>query len=167
MNIFDIIASRRSIRTFSDESITETQIKTLLTAGMNAPSAMNTQPWHMMVIQNRETLNKLADICPNAQMLRHAPAAIMVMGDLNDSKDYFVIDCSAAVQNILLAARGEGLGSCWLGVYPRQPRVDGISEMFSLPKNIVPHSLIALGYPAETKGPNNNYRKERIHNEKW
>jgi len=167
MNIIETISARRSIRKFTNDEVSEAQIETMLRAGMNAPSARGTQPWHFMVIKNRDTISRMIEICPNGSMMKGADTAILVLGDLNDTDDYFVIDCAAAVQNILLAAHAEGIGTCWIGVYPREPRVAGLKELFSLPENIVPHSLIAIGRPAEIKAPNDNYRDERVHKERW
>ncbi|MBI9108935.1 MAG: nitroreductase family protein [Spirochaetales bacterium] len=167
MNTIETIAARRSIRKFTEVAISEEEITTLIAAGMNAPSARNTQPWHLMIIRNRETINSIIEICPNGSLMKGADTAILVLGDLNDTDDYFVIDCAAAVQNILLAAHELKLGTCWIGVYPREPRVEGLKKLFSLPEQIIPHSLIALGHPAESKPANNNYRENRIHMEKW
>ena len=116
MNTIETIAARRSIRKFTDETVTDEQLKTLITAGMNAPSARGTQPWHFMVIRNRETISKMIECCPNGALMKGADVAVMVLGDLNDTDEYFVIDCAAAVENLLLAAHEEGLGTCWIGV---------------------------------------------------
>ncbi len=167
MNTIETIAARRSIRKFTNDRVSDETIRTLLTAGMNAPSARNTQPWHFMVIKDKSTIDKMIECCPNGALMKGADTVIFVMGDLNDTDDYFVIDCSAAVQNILLAAHEESLGTCWIGVYPRQPRIEGLKKLFDLPEHIIPHSLIALGHPAESKKPNNNFREDRIHSEKW
>ena len=109
----------------------------------------------------------MIEICPNGSLMKGADTAVLVLGDMNDTDEMFTIDCSAAVQNMLLAAHEKGLGTCWIGVYPRPQRVEGLTELFKLPENIIPHSLVAIGYPAETKQPNNNYRTERVHIEKW
>ena len=167
MNTIDTISARRSIRKFTEQNVTEEKLRTLIEAGMNAPSARNTQPWHFMIIRDRSTINSMIQCCPNGSLMKGADAVIFVLGDLNDTDEYFVIDCSAAVQNILLAAHEEGLGTCWIGVHPRQPRIDGLKKIFALPDKIEPHSLIAVGYPAEKKAPNNNFREERLHIEKW
>ena len=161
------IAARRSIRKFTDQSIPVDLLKKLIASGMNAPSARNTQPWHFIIIKERDTINRMIEICPNGSLMKGADAAILVLGDLNETDEMFVIDCAAAVQNILLAVHEEGLGACWIGVYPREHRVKGITELFELPGHIVPHSLIAVGYPAETKKPNNNYREDRVRIGKW
>ncbi|MDC7228059.1 MAG: nitroreductase family protein [Spirochaetales bacterium] len=167
MKATEIIAKRRSIRKFTEQSLSEKEINTLIQAGMNAPSARNTQPWHFMVLKNKDTIKKIVEICPNGSMLKGADTALLVLGDMNDTDDYFIIDCAAAVQNILLAAADEEIGACWIGVYPRQPRIEGLKKLFNLPDKIFPHSLIALGKPAESKSPNSNFRKERVHYEKW
>ncbi len=167
MNFIETIAARRSIRKFTDEPVSEEQVKTLLSAGMNAPTARNLQPWHFMIIKDRETINCMIEICPNGSLLKGAPMAIFVLGDVDISDAYCAVDCSAAVENILLAAQAEELGACWIGVYPRPERIKGLKELFSLPANIQPHSLIAIGHPAESKEPNNKYLEERIHMEKW
>jgi nitroreductase len=167
MNFIETIAARRSIRKFTGSSVSDEQIKKLLTAGMNAPSARNMQPWHFMIIKNRGTIDSIVEICPNGALLKGAPVAIFVLGDLDISSDYCAVDCSAAVENILLAAQAEKLGACWIGVYPRPERIAGLSKLFNLPSNIQPHSLIAVGHPGETKEPNNRYLDERIHTEKW
>ncbi len=167
MNTIETIAARRSIRKFTDKPVTEEQLKILIKAGMNAPSARNTQPWHFMIIRDESTIEKITEICPNGSMLKGADSAILVLGDLEITDDYFVIDCAASVQNMLLAAHDEGLGACWIGVYPRQPRVDGLKELFDLPEHIIPHSLIAVGFPDEAKAPNDRYLEDRIHREKW
>ena len=167
MNTIETIAARRSIRKFTEETVADKDIKQLLEAGMNAPSARNSQPWHFIVIRDRKTINNIIEICPNGALLKTAPAAVLVLGDTDKTDDYFIIDCSAAIQNILLSACEHGLGACWIGVYPRRPRIDGLKKLFSLPENIVPHSLIALGHPSESKAPNSNYREALVHHEKW
>lgn len=167
MKFTDTIAARRSIRKYTDEPVSEEQIKVLLTAAMNAPSARNCQPWHFITIKDRNTIDSMVEICPNGALMKGAPLAILVLGDLELTDDYYIIDCSAAVENILLAAQAEGLGTCWIRVHPRQERVTGLKKLFDLPENIMPHSLIAVGHPGETKKPNNRFLEDRIHQENW
>ncbi|MFW6377686.1 MAG: nitroreductase family protein [bacterium] len=164
------IFTRRSIRKYTDKDINDEKLKSLLKAGMAAPSARNEQPWHFIVIREREKLNKITSIHPYSGMLKGAPLAILVCGDkrvLPDNAEedfgYLIVDCSAATQNILLQAESEGLGAVWLGIYPRKERMDGLKELFSLPEHIVPVSLISVGYPAEKKPVNDRYLEERIH----
>jgi nitroreductase len=165
------VFSRRSVRKYQDRGIPEAMIKDLLEAGMAAPSAVARDPWHFLVIQKPDTLQQLADILPHGQMLRRAPAAFVVVGDINRAhgrlESYMLQDLSAAIENILLAANRLGLGGCWLGVHPRPDRMAGISKLFSLPENIIPVCAIALGWPAEHPEPRTRYNEERVHPEKW
>ncbi|MFC2135351.1 nitroreductase family protein, partial [Bacteroidota bacterium] len=141
----------------------------LLKAAMYAPSARNEQPWHFVVIDKREILNKIPSIHPYASMLKEAALAIMVCGDthIEKSVEYNAINCAASTQNILLAAHDVGLGTCWLGVYPREERVKGLVEMFNLPSNIIPISLVSVGYPAEELVTPDRYIEERVHFNLW
>ncbi len=138
-------------------------------AGMNAPSAGNQQPWHFVVINDRKILVEITNIHPYAQMLEQASCAILVCGDLDleKHKGYWVQDCSAATQNILLAIADRGFGGVWLGVYPRQDRVEGIRKLLQIPERIIPFALVSLGVPAEEKKPRNKFKKERIRYNYW
>lgn len=165
------IFSRRSTRKFQDKGIPEAMITDLLEAAMAAPSAMAKDPWHFIVVRERATLDKLTDILPNGKMLRQAPVALVVCGDISMAHDqlesYLLQDLSAAVENILLAANGLGLGSCWLGVHPRPDRMSGVRELFQLPDSIIPMCGIALGWPTSPPEPRTRYRSECVHLEKW
>jgi nitroreductase len=169
MNTIEAIRTRRSIRRFTNQQLEDEVINNVLEAGMYAPSARNEQPWHFLIITRRDLLDKLMDAHPYASMLSEAPVAILVCADLNleKSKGYWPVDCSAATQNILLAAHELKVGSVWLGVYPRQERMDAIRAIFTLPANIQPFSLIALGYPAEDKDTPERFRADRIHMNGW
>ncbi|GAB4302495.1 MAG: nitroreductase family protein [Marinilabiliales bacterium] len=169
MDTLKAIFERRSIRKYKSTPVEEEKINMLLKAGMYAPSARNQQPWHFIVIDDRKILNDLATIHPYAKMLLEAPLAILVCSDdtLEETKGYQAVDCSAATQNILLAAHDLGLGSVWLGVYPREQRMNDIKNLFALPKHIHPISLIAIGYPDETKEVPDRFHPERIHINKW
>ena len=169
MDTFDAIYSRRSIRKYESKAVEPEKIQKLLTAAMYAPSARNTQSWQYIVITERSVLKTIMDVHPYAQMLAEAPLAIIVCGDktMEPNEGYLNTNCSAATQNILLAAQASGLGSVWLGVYPRQERMKGIAGLFKLPEHIIPISLIALGYPAEKKMDPGRYLPERVHYNKW
>ena len=167
MNALDFIFTRRSIRKYTHKPVTEEEIKTLLEAGMNAPSANNRQPWHFIVVDERERLNAIMDVHPYSKMLTQAPLAIVVCADITRSEHYWQQDCAAATENILLAARALGLGSVWLGVYPKEDRTEGITQLFNLPKNIRPLCVIAVGHPAEEKGRVDRYDISKIHQNKW
>jgi len=138
---------------------------------MAAPSAVAKDPWHFIVVQDRETLNRIADILPSGKMLRQATAAFIVCGDINkaniQAESYLLQDLSAATENILIAANILELGTCWLGIHPREDRLSGIRQLFELPDNIIPMCGIAIGWPAEKPEARTRYRNERVHIEKW
>jgi len=167
----DFIFTRRSVRKYLAREIPAALMHDLLEAAMAAPSAVARDPWHFLVIRAPQTLQQLSDVLPNAQMLRHAPAAIIACGDINLTHDrlesYMLQDISAAVENILLAANVMGLGGCWLGVHPRPERIEGIRELFRLSDHIIPICGIALGWPAEQPPARTRYKRERVHMEKW
>jgi nitroreductase len=171
MDTLDAIRTRLSIRKYRDQPVPAELIQTLLAATMQAPSACNQQPWQFVVIDDRMTLAEIPKFMPNAAMVATAPVAILVCGDLHlgveKSEGYWVLDCSAAVENLLLAAHALGLGAVWCGVYPREPRMEGLRRLLGLPENIIAHSLVVLGYAAEQVQPENRYRPERIHRSHW
>lgn len=164
------IFTRRSIRKYTSEDITEEELDYILKAAMAAPSAGNEKPWHFVIINDRKILKKVPEFHPYAKMLNEALVAILVCSDLNLKKyeqDYWIQDCSAASENILIAAKEQGLGSVWLGIYPLEERIKGIKKLVNMPENIVPFSLIPIGHPAETKAPKDEFDKERIHYNVW
>jgi nitroreductase len=165
------IFKRRSVRKYAKKKVSDAMLHDLFEAAMAAPSAVAKDPWHFLLIKERETLDRIVKILPNGQMLRQAPAAIIVCGDINrahgNEVSYMLQDLSAAVENILLAATALGLGSCWLGIHPRPDRINNIRSLFSLPENIIPMCGIALGWPAENPEPRTRYNPERVHLEKW
>lgn len=169
MNLLDGIFTRRSIRKYTDKEVSDDLIKKLLKAGMSAPSAGNQQAWHFVVINDHKILDKIPNIHPYSQMLKQASLAILVCGNLEKEthKGYWVQDCSAVTQNILLAAHGLGLGAVWLGVHPREARVNGIKELLNLPEHIAPLSLVSIGYPAEGKPKAERYDEAKISYNKW
>jgi len=169
METMEAILSRRSIRKFKPDAIPEDVVKNLLEAAMTAPSAGNQQPWHFIVIQDRKILEGIAQVHPYAQMLKEAPLAIAVCGDMEKQvhEGYWIQDCSAATENLLLAAHDKGLGAVWLGVYPREPRVFAIQQILKLPDFVTCLCLVALGYPAEEKPPAHRYLPERVHKDCW
>jgi nitroreductase len=167
MDALEVIFTRRSIRKYTDEPVTEEHIKTLLEAGMNAPSANNRQPWHFIVVDERERLNAIMEVHPYSSMLEQAPLGIIVCGDITRSERSWQQDCAAATENILLTARALGLGSVWLGVYPKEDRTEGITRLFQLPEHIRPLSVIAIGHPAEEKGRVERYDPAKVHQNQW
>jgi nitroreductase len=136
---------------------------------MAAPSANNKQPWHFVVITERAILDAIPNFHPYSHMLFEAPLAILVCGDsgLESNSGYIAQDCSASVENILIAARGLGLGTVWLGVYPREGRMKGMWDLLKIPDSFIPFALISIGYPAEEKPPSHRYSEMKVHLNKW
>jgi len=169
MEVLEAIFNRRSIRKYTDRPVGDDVVESLLKAAMYAPSAVNKQPWHYIVFRDREMMEKIILFHQNASMLRQADVAILVCWDeeLQHDTGYGPVDCSAATQNILLAAYGLGLGSVWVGLYPRIQRMESVQALFALPQNIRPFSIVSLGYPAEDKKMPLRFNRDRIHFEKW
>jgi nitroreductase len=169
MDALETIRTRRSIRSFLDRAVPEELIERLLGAAMQAPSARNQQPWQFVVIDDRKLLDEIPSFMPNASMVSKAPLAILVCGDLSleKSEGYWVVDCAAATQNMLLAAHALGLGAVWCGVYPREPRMEGLRKLVGLPENVKAHSLVVLGYPAGEVPPEDRFRPERVKRNRW
>ncbi len=163
------IQRRRSIRQFTDEPVSDAQVETLLRAAMAAPSAGNQQPWAFVILRDRERLDRIQDFHPYAGMCRTAALAILVCGDLSRESHagFWVQDCSAAVENLLLAAANMGLGTCWCGVHPQAERERGFRQLCNLPDHVIPFAIIAVGVPAEEKGPADYYDPERVRSETW
>jgi len=169
MDVIDAILTRRSIRKYTGEVISDEQLNLLLKAGFQAPSANNLQPWHFIVVKEKENLEKIAGAHPYAKMLPQAGCGIIVCGDTNKDNriGYLLEDCSAAIQNILLAAHGMGLGAVWCGIYPNDDRTNEFSEILKLPADIIPVGLIAVGHRNEEKEAVDRFDSTRIHYEAW
>lgn len=163
------IYARRSIRRYQADPVPRGKLLEFVKAGMNAPSAGNARPWQFLVITERHLLEQITVIHPYSSMLRQAPAAIMVCGDLSLEKypGFWVQDCAAATENILLEIAGQGYGGVWLGVYPLEDRVKGLQKLCGLPADVVPLSLVAVGTPAEKKEPNNVFIEARVRFNSW
>ncbi|MCC8150072.1 MAG: nitroreductase family protein [Lachnospiraceae bacterium] len=173
MELTDGVLKRRSIRKYTEQHITEEDLRTILRAGMTGPSCANTRDWSFLVVRGRDTLIKMADANGRpAGPLRSCDVGILILGDLErtfpPAKDYWVIDGAIAGQNMILAAEGLGIGSVWLGIWPEMDRVENQRKLFSLPETVIPHSIIAFGYPAEERsGEHPDYEESRVHFEKW
>lgn len=163
------IFERRSIRKYTSSPVSNSDIENLLRAAMAAPSAGNQQPWEFILIKDKNMLTDITKVHPYSQMLKEAALAIVICADLDKEKHdgCWVQDCSAATENILIEAQHLGLGSVWIGVYPKEDLVKGLKELLNLPVRVVPLSIVSLGYPAENKEPSNRYDKLRIHINKW
>lgn len=162
--MLEAVRKRRSIRKYTGEPVTRDQIETLLRSAMQAPSARNLQPWEFTVITCRDTLAGIPRVHPYASMVPSAGAAVLVAGNsaVQPEPGYLAQDCSAAVMNILLEAANIGLGAVWLGVYPREERIQGIRELLSLPADILPIALVSIGVPGEEKTFQDRYDPSRI-----
>ncbi len=169
MEAMEAILSRRSVRKYQGREVPEEVITKVLRAAMAAPSAGNQQPWHFVVVRDKGLLEALASVSPYTGMTREAPVAIVVCGDLNleQRKGFWVQDCSAATQNLLLAAHALGLGAVWCGLFPREERVQATRALLGLPDHIVPLALVPMGYPAEESGPADRFDSGRVHFDRW
>jgi nitroreductase len=169
MDTITAIQTRRSIRKFQTEKIPDDLIETWLKCGMQAPSAGNEQPWHFIVINDKDLLHEIPTFHNHAQMLKSAALAILICMDpaLEKHDEMAIQDCAAATQNILLAVHNQGYGAVWLGVYPRKQRMEGLQRLLKIPMNIIPFSLIAIGKPSEEKKQEFRYNEQRIHYDKW
>lgn len=169
MDIFDAIATRRSVRKYTDRPVTDEDIRTVLEAAMMAPSAGNAQPWHFVVVRDAALRARVAELNVYAAMARTAPAGILVCGDLHLEKypGFWVQDCSAAIQNLLLAAHGLGLGAVWTGIHPVAEREEGFRRAFGLPAEVVPLGYIVLGYPDQHPHSESRFREDRVHRDVW
>jgi len=163
--------SRRSIRAFTSEKIPAETITDLLTAAMAAPSACAKDPWDFIVVTDKKRLTEITAALPNGPFLSSAACGIVVTGNISKAHrgelSYLIQDCAAAIQNLLLAADMLGLGACWLGVHPRQERMDFLQNYFSLPQDILPIAVIALGVPAEKKPPATRFQQSKVHVENF
>lgn len=165
MNTLEAISARISVRRFTDEPLTDEEMKVLLDAGFAAPSACNRRPWEFIVVRDREILDTFARKIRYQQMLAQAPAAIVVCGSEKRavSHDMLICDCSAAVQNILLAAHATGLGACWCGTCALKTPVKIARELLGLPEDLLPVATIAVGHPAESREQKDRYESRHVH----
>ncbi len=164
------ILNRRSIRKYEDKPVEKEKIEKILKAAMQAPSAANQQPWEFLVIENKETLKKLADMSPYSKMVGSAPLAILLMARKEGLifPDCVPQDMGAAAENLLLEVADLGLGAVWLGVTPMIDRMEFTKKLFDLPDSIQPFALIPIGYPdGQENAFVNRYDETRVHYETW
>ena len=169
MELLEAIFSRRSVRQYQDKPVSATMVRTILGAAMMAPSAGNVQPWQFVVVDDREKLRQVKDVHPYVGMAAQAPLGILVCGDLRLEKfpGFWVQDCSAAMQNLLLAAHDQGLGAVWTGVYPVEERVARFRAIFELPEPVVPLGFAVIGWPVKTGRRKERFKAERVHPNRW
>ena len=170
-DIFAVIHSRKSVRSFTGAPVSKDDLDKILRAGMAAPSAVNMQPWSFVVVTERKRLDMLAKGLPYAQMLLKAGAAIIVCTEpgiaFNMSTEFAVIDASLAAENILLAIEALGLGGVFTAAYPFEDRIKHVRASLSLPQEVIPLGVIPIGAPTGREQPTIKYKKEKIHWEQW
>lgn len=164
--VIENILSRKSVRSYLSQPIEKEKMDWMLRAGMAAPSGMDRRPWEFIVVTNREKLNQMAESLPYAKMLTQAPCAIVVCGDSARSA-YWYLDCSAAAQNILLAAENLELGAVWTAAYPYEDRMQVVARTLEIPESILPLCVIPIGYPAGEEMPKDKFDESKIHYEKY
>lgn len=172
------ILTRVTVRRFTDEPVSDETLHILLQAAMAAPSSMNLQPWHFIVVRDETVKQCLKDCLPYAKMINRGCTGIVVCGDISlyehinevDKEDntlYWVQDCSAASENLLLAAHAIGLGAVWTGIYPLESRVGKLRELLAIPAHIVPLNLILVGHPVVLPLPKEKWDEKKLHNDKY
>ena len=163
--------ARRSVRKYTDEQVSNEMVQHLLEAAMAAPSACAKDPWRFVVVRDRSRLAAIAAGLPNGPMLSNAAVGIVVCGDMDvahgNLESYMLQDCSAAIENLLLAVSMLGLGACWLGVHPKEDRMTLLTEILDLPPTIVPVCAVAIGHPTDTPAPRTRFNNDYVHQEKW
>jgi len=169
METIENLKTRRSIRKYKGQKIADEMIKEIISCAMYAPSAFNNQPWHFLVIEQKEIFDDILKVATHAEMIREASHAILICGDksLQENTGLLIQDISAATENLLLAAHSLGLGAVWIGIYPFDDILEGIKNLFNLPEYITPVSMAVIGYPAEKPEQPERYNQDRIHLNKW
>lgn len=166
-SVINNILNRKSIRKYSDKKIEQEKIDLILKSAMAAPTAMNKQPWELLVVTDKKKLEQIAKDIPNASYSKNSQLVIIVCGDKNINEQFWIQDCSAMTENILLAVEGIGLGAVWCAVYPFEDKVEKVKKLFNLPENIVPLNVIPVGYPAMKENPKQKYNSKKIHINGW
>lgn len=166
------IHSRKSVRHYVEKKVTKDQLMTVVKAGMAAPTAGNKQPWSFVIIDDRTMLDTLAGLMQFGKMLKQASAAVVVCGNPERSfpgemSAFWVQDCSAATENILLAVESMGLGAVWLGVYPGEARIKQVQQILGIPEKEIPLNIISIGYPKGDEKPKDKFNEKQIHWNKW
>ena len=177
----DVIMSRKSVRSYTDQNVTEAQVETILKAAMAAPTGMNIQPWRFVVVRDQAVKDALAG--PRGGMIAQAPVVVVVCGETvmmrrpfgagEDAEPVAVengnwtADCAAATENLLLAVEAMGLGACWTAGYPYPERMAAAREALGLPENVSPYCIVPIGHPAGDDQPKDKWKPENIHYDKW
>ena len=165
------LLTRRSVRQYEKGcKIPRQDMEDLLKIAMYAPSGMNKQPWEFVVVEDEHLKEEIVKLHPHASFLKDASAAIVVCGNLKEQlgDKFWVLDTSAAVENLLLAIHGKGLGGCWCAVYPYEDRMKKFQKLLKLPEYVLPNALVVVGYPARApEQPKDRFKLEKIHYNQW
>jgi nitroreductase len=169
MDALTAIGTRRSIRQYTDEPVSAEHIEALMRAAMAAPSAGNQQPWRFVVVSDPELRARLAVATQYSSPVGRAPLGIVVLADTRENKHpgYWVQDCSAAVENLLLAAHALGLGGVWIGVHPHEEREANVRAIVEAPEGFAALCMIAVGHPASPGPEVDRYNPEHVRRERW
>jgi nitroreductase len=173
MSEINWILKRKSVRNYLNKPVSKETLEWILKAGMAAPSAVNQQLWEFIAINIEDILQQLGTALPYAKMLLHAPAAIVVCGNLHKTfnnemeSPFWIMDCSAATENILLAIESLGLGAVWTAVYPDDVRIKAVQRILNLPEYVIPLNAIPLGYPAKDEFPKEKWNPAAVHWNAW
>jgi nitroreductase len=169
MEAIEAMLTRRSVRSYTDQPVSEEVVDNLLRAAMAAPSAGNQQPWLFIVVRDGEQLKATAAAEQYGGMIAQAQVAIVVCADMTlvGHEGFWIQDCAAATQNLLLAAHALGLGAVWVGTYPRQERAEGVGKVLGLPAHMVAFAVVAIGYPAQSPAPVDRFDAARVHTDRY
>jgi nitroreductase len=169
MEVFEALHTRRSIRKYEDKEIPQELVQKMLAAAMMAPSAGDARPWQFILVTDPEKKSKIKEVHPYVPMITGAPLGILICGDLSKEKypGFWPQDCSAAMQNLLLAAHASGLGAVWTGIYPLEERVVKVKEIFNLPDHVIPMGLAVMGWPAQSRTSEERFTEACIRYNTW
>lgn len=163
----DTIFNRKSVRKYTERPVEKAMLETLARAGMAAPSSKDRRPWEFIIVTDRKLLDAMGEGLPLARMLKDTKQAIVVCGDTVKSENAWYLDCSAAAQNILLAAESMGLGAVWTAAYPYPDRIKVVREVLNLPNHLIPLTVIPVGYPQGSDKAKVKFNKQQIHYNSW
>ena len=169
MDVFEALLTRRSIRKYTQEPVSDEDLERILRAAMSAPSAHNSRPWHFVVVRDAAQRRAIAERHPYARMAAEAPVVIVVCADPGEMKEsgFWQQDCAAALENILLAARGLNLGTVWCGMHPVEERVEPVRALLGIPARIHILGLVVMGHPAQPFVEADRYTETKIHRDSW
>lgn len=167
--MLEVIKNRRAIRTYTDKEVEKEKILEVLKSAMQAPSSKNSSPWEFVVVDNKEILLELSKSHHKSIQIKDAKVCIVVTGNkerfLKPGK--WIHDLGACTQNILLECTNQGLASCWVGVHPKRKVMDKVRQTLNLPENLVPYSMVAIGYSNEENKFIDKFDEKKIHRNKF